>query len=230
MTGQQLGPVRADGRVQPPSPRGDHDERQCPRHTAAMAAGPRSARTGAVFSVAALALLAAACGGPSSAGSGGSSDAGGSAGSPSAVGYSRCMRSHGVQNYPDPDSSGQLPKGDAQQFGVSTSQYQAARQACRHLLPNSDTTFSASLTQCLMTGDCPHAVVQRALTEGLKFARCMRNHGVPNWPDPAVDSTGRPSFQVTAGGISIASTRSPRVLSKMGHCQNQPGAVLLRQE
>ena len=59
---------------------------------------------------------------------------------------------------------------------------------------------------------------------------CMRNHGVPNWPDPTVDSTGRPSFQVTAAGISIASTRSPRMLSKLGHCQNQPGAVLLRQE
>jgi len=195
-------------------------------------AGPPIARiVAAVVATAALALLAAACSGsPSSAGSGGSPDAGGSAASPSAVAYSACMRSHDVPNYPDPGSDGNLPKGTAQDFGVSNSQYQAAERACRHLLPNSDTRFTASLTQCLMTGDCPHAVVQQALTEGLNFARCMRNHGVPNWPDPTVDSTGRPSFQVTAAGISIASTRSPRMLSKMGHCQNQPGAVLLRQE
>jgi hypothetical protein len=81
-----------------------------------------------------------------------------------------------------------------------------------------------------MTGDCPPAVQHQALTEGLKFAQCMRNQGVPNWPDPTVDSTGRPSFQVTEAGISIASTRSPQMLSKVGHCQDQPGAALLRQE
>jgi hypothetical protein len=148
----------------------------------------------------------------------------------SAVAYSACLRSHGVPNYPDPGSDGNVPKGNAQAFGVSNSQYQAAERACRHLLPNSDTSFTASLTQCLMTGDCPPALVQRALSEGLRFAQCMRHHGVPNWPDPTVDSTGRPAFPVTAAGISIASTRSPRMLSRLGHCQNQPGAVLLRQE
>jgi hypothetical protein len=137
-----------------------------------------------------------------------------------------------VGNYPDPDSNGNIPKGDAHHFGVSTSRFQAAQRACRHLLPNSDRTLTASLTQCLMNGDgdCPPAVVQRALTEGRTFAQCMRHGGVPNWPDPTIDSTGRPSFQVTAAGISIDSTRSPRMLSKIGHCQNQPGAVLLRQE
>ena len=140
------------------------------------------------------------------------------------------MRSHGVPEYPDPGSNGNLPKGNAQTFGVSDWQYQASARACRHLLPDSDTTFTASLNQCLMTGDCPHVVVQRALTEGLRFSQCMRNHGVPNWPDPTIDSTGRPSFQTTAAGISISATRSPQMLSTIGHSQDQPGAVLLRQE
>jgi hypothetical protein len=139
------------------------------------------------------------------------------------------MRSHGVPNYPDP-SNGQLPKGTAQSLGVSSSQYQAAESACQDLLPNSDTNFNASLTQCLENGDCPSAVVQQALTEGRKFAQCMRDHGVPNWPDPTIDSTGRLSFQVTAAGISIDATRSTQMLSKIGYCQDQPGAVLLRQE
>jgi hypothetical protein len=193
-------------------------------------AWPWPARTAAaVIATAVLALLAACGGGPSAAGSGGSPNAGGSATFPSAVAYSACMRSHGVPNYPDPSSNESLPKGNAQAFGVSNSQFQAARTACRNLLSDSE-TFTASLTQCLETGDCPQAVVQQALTEGRKFAQCMHNHGVPNWPDPTIDSTGRPSFNVTGAGISIASTRSSQMLSKIGHCQNQPGAVLLRQE
>lgn len=152
-----------------------------------------------------------------------------SAGSPQrqALAYADCMRSNGVANYPDPDSTGNLPKGNAQAFGVSTSQLRAATQACAHLLPSSS---SASLTQCLMTGDCPRSVVQPALEAGRKFALCMRSHGVTNWPDPAVDSLGRPSFEVTRAGISIDATRSPKMLSNIGDCQREPGAVLLRQE
>ena len=144
-----------------------------------------------------------------------------------ALAYSHCMRSNGVPNYPDPNSDGNLPKGNAQAFGVSTSQYQAAEQTCGHLLPSGAT---ASLTQCLMTGDCPRSVVQPALEEGRKLAQCMRNHGVTTWPDPTVDSLGRPSFPVTKAGISIDATRSSQMLSKIGECQRDPGAVLLRQE
>jgi hypothetical protein len=110
--------------------------------------GPRPARTAAaIIATATLALLAAGCSGsPSSAGSGGSTNAGGSgksqspnaggsANSPSAVGYSNCMRSNGVPNFPDPPSSGRVPKTSAQQLGVASSQYQAAQNACQHLLP-----------------------------------------------------------------------------------------------
>ena len=64
-----------------------------------------------------------------------------------AVAYSACVRSHGVPNYPDPGSDGNLPKGSVQAFGVSNSQHQAAQRACRHLLPNSDTRFAAVLTR-----------------------------------------------------------------------------------
>jgi hypothetical protein len=189
-------------------------------------AWPPSARSiAAIIATAGLVLLAAAC----STGSG-SPNAEGSTSSVSAIAFSACMRSHGVPNYPDPDSNGNLPKGNAQDFGVSNSQFNAAESACHHLLPNSDSIFAASLRQCLMTGDCPPAVVQQALTEGRTFAKCMRNQGVPNWPDPTIDSMGRPSFQVTAAGISISDTRSSQMLSKIGHCEGQAGAVLLRQE
>jgi len=209
-----------------------------PRHRRAW---PRSARTlVALIATAALSLLAAACGGGGSSGSPGvanvasssasKSSSQGSSASNDAVAYSRCIRRHGVPNFPDPASNGTLPKGSAPDFGVSDSQFQTAERACRPLLPISDRTFAASLAQCLQTGNCPAALSERALAEGLKFARCMRSHGVPHWPDPTIDSIGRPSFQVTAAGISIDSTRSSQMLSKIGHCQTQPGAVLLRQE
>ena len=201
----------------------------------------RVTAVGSAVAVAAFALLAAGCGGGGSAGvasvaSSTTNAQGGSSSTDSlpaaaqgtkALAYSHCMRSNRVPNYPDPNSSGSLPKGNAQAFGVGTSQYQAAEQACRHLLPSSGST---SLTQCLMTGDCPRSVVQPALEEGLTFAQCMRSHGVTNWPDPTVDSLGRPSFPVTKAGISIDATRSPQMLSKIGECQREPGALLLRQE
>jgi hypothetical protein len=177
----------------------------------------------------ALTLLAAACGGSGSPGAAGGGSPRNSA-SASAVAYSACMRSHGVPDYPDPEPDGNLPKGNAQAFEVTDSQFQTAERACRHLLQSSDATFVASLTQCLETGDCPPTVVQRALAEGRSLAQCMRADGVTNWPDPTIDSMGRPSFQVTAAGISIASTRSSQMLSKLGHCESQTGAPLLRQE
>ena len=113
-------------------------------------AQPRPARAAAaIIAAAVLALLGAACGGsPSSAGSGGSSDAGGSANSQIGIDYARCMRSHGVPKYPDPDSSNELasglPKVSPQQLGVSSSQYQAAQNDCAHLLPNGGQMTQAS--------------------------------------------------------------------------------------
>src|SRR5215472_13371950 len=94
---------------------------------------PRTAA--AVLAMVGLALLAAACGGsPSSTGSGGSPNAGGGASSPSAVGYSRCVRSHGVPNFPDPDSSGHMNKDVLRQLGVSAV-IRAAEYACQDLNP-----------------------------------------------------------------------------------------------
>jgi hypothetical protein len=179
-------------------------------------ARPRPVRPAAAsIAAAAMALLAAACsGGPSS--TGGSSGAGGSAGSPTAVAYSACMRSHGIPNYPDPTSSGQLPKGDAQQFGVSTSQYQAAQQACRNLLPTGGSLHQQEY-QCMQNSDCSQALVQQMLAADLKLARCMRSHGVPNFPDPTTDSNG-PVFNITKVGISDAASHTHQFEAELTEC------------
>ena len=98
----------------------------------------------ALVAVASLSLPAAGCGGGGSPrvadiaspttnahGSSSSNSSPAAARGTKALAYSHCMRSNGVPNYPDPNTTDNLPKGSAQAFGVSTSQYQAAAQACR---------------------------------------------------------------------------------------------------
>jgi hypothetical protein len=168
-------------------------------------------------------VLAAACsGGRSSAGSGGAPHAGGSSGSASTVAYSACMRSHGVPNYPDPDSKGHLTKGGPQQFGVSSSQFQAAQRACANLLPNAG-SFMQQFQQCVSGGVCPQALVQQALTLMRNLAACLRSHGVPNWPDPTIGPEGAPFFNVSAAGLTHEYTHSAGFDSKVGECQQQVG-------
>jgi hypothetical protein len=80
------------------------------------------------------------------------------------------MRSHAVPRYPDPDSSGSIPKKSASQLGVTDAQLQSAENSCQHLLPNG--------------GSGPNQAQQQyERTLSLKFAVCMRSHGVP-LPDP----------------------------------------------
>jgi hypothetical protein len=178
----------------------------------------------ATVGAAALVLLAAACsgspsstdpgGGRSSTGSGGPANAGGSANSP-LLAFPHCMRSRGVPDFPDPQpgtTNAKFPS--AQQLGVSSSAYQAADSACQHLLPAGiDDQF-------------PPAEVQQLLIGMRQFSQCMRSHGVPNWPDPSVDSEGRPVFDLSDHGFSRAEAHSPQLGAKEAECQNLlPGAL-----
>jgi hypothetical protein len=179
--------------------------------------GPTARTAAAIIATAALALLAAACSGgsPSATGSGGSANTGGSAGYRSAVAFSACVRSHGVPNYPDPDRNGTLPKASPQRLGVSSSRFNAARGACQHLLPTTGGSLTAtSLRQCYLALDCPQALVQHALTAGRVFSRCMRSHGITNWPDPSIDSEGRPLFN-----INVPRPVPPRYNTAMNECE-----------
>jgi hypothetical protein len=161
-----------------------------------------SVSAAAIIAAAGLALLAAACG----ASKGGqvarlgstttqntSNPSAASAPENGALAFSRCMRSNGVGHYPDPNSSGQLVKETPEQLGVSSSRFQSGQSACRHLLPNG--------------GSGPDAArVQQVKAQALRFSRCVRSHGVPNFPDPGSDGRipdpatdgidqGSPAFQ-----------------------------------
>jgi hypothetical protein len=170
-------------------------------------ARPPAARTAATVialaALAALVLLATACGSSSSStGAGSSSNAGGTVSSPTAssqaVAYSHCVRSHGVPNFPDPTTRGGVPKVTPQQLGVSNSQLQVAQRACAQLLQPTQ------------------AQVPQIMTGMLNFARCMRSHGVPSWPDPSTGSNGQPEFNIP--GIN---PDSPKVSNTANACTQQ---------
>ncbi|HMH89446.1 MAG TPA: hypothetical protein VK586_00020 [Streptosporangiaceae bacterium] len=167
---------------------------------------PAARTAAAITAAAALALLAACSSSPSAAGSGGAPKAGASAVSQIGISYATCMRSHGVPKYPDPSSSNELPDGlpkvGLQQLDVSNAQYQAAQHACAHLLPNG--------------GQPTQAQAQQDLTAMRRFARCMRSHGVPTWPDPNEDSAAGWGFNLLhVVGFDPSSTE---IDNKMDEC------------
>ncbi len=118
--------------------------------------------------------------------------------------FSHCMRSHGVSQFPDPNSSGVWPKSQVEVVAGDL-KFQPATQACGHLLPDGGPGVSPS-----------PAVVQQIQTDMAKFALCMRSHGVPSWPDPTLDR-GRAVFDPEAVGID---TSAPRISTAMRVCES----------
>jgi hypothetical protein len=152
----------------------------------------------------AAALLAAACGSsPSSTASGVALNAGGSSTYQAAVAWTRCVRSHGVPDFPDPDSSGQIPKQAIEQLGVSNSAFNAAQKACQKLWPYNSPS---------------QAQQRQQLTDDLKFAQCMRSHGLPGFPDPT-NSDGRVEFVINVSRDGF-DPHSPQILAKARECQH----------
>ncbi len=148
--------------------------------------GPR--RAAALAVAAAVAVLTTACGGgaPSSA-------------SPPTYGQelalAQCMRGHGVPNFPDPQASEGYslgPNGTIEGAGgsvdINSSQVQTAYGHCRHLLPGGPSV--SQLEQKVQQGQQRE---EQELPTLVKFAQCVRGHGVPNFPDPALSGQGAPA-------------------------------------
>jgi hypothetical protein len=165
--------------------------------------GSRVLRRAGALAVMAVAVLAAACGG--SASSPASSASAESANLRQEIAYSQCMRAHGVPDFPDPNASGAIavPRATPDGAGgsVSSSKMDSANGACQHLLPGG--------------GGASPGQVQQEQTEALKFAQCMRTHGVPDYPDPTVTSQGY-SSNLKNSGIN---TQSPQFLAAVGACR-----------
>lgn len=132
------------------------------------------------------------------------------------VNYSRCMRAHGVTDFPDPGTT-QGPNAfgiDGYTFNLPTTlntqspAYEAANQSCQKLIGSG-------------TGS-NHQVPARAKRAALAHAECMRRHGVPNFPDPTFSQSGQ-GITVTSGGPGTnggagANSRSPAFQRAQKEC------------
>ena len=120
--------------------------------------------------LACLALVAAACSSAAKTGTG-AGPAHGSA-RQSELAFSRCMRAHGISDFPDPSSHGgiALNGGPGSDLNPSSPLYQAANNACKPLLPPQKALSPAQQAA--------------ARAQALAYARCMRAHGISDFPDP----------------------------------------------
>ena len=111
------------------------------------------------------------------------------------VKFAECMRANGVGGFPDPSPSGALTlDGVANGSSVDTNSpaWKTALSTCRDLEPPG------------FTGTKP---TPQQTTARLQFAQCVRENGVPDFPDPTpngplVDTNRIPST-ATNGGMSM---------------------------
>lgn len=89
-----------------------------------------------------------------------------------ALKFGQCMRDNGLPDFKDPDTSGggisiELPRG------TDKATVDAAQEKCKKFLPG---------------GGEPPKISEEQLEEQRKMSQCMRDNGVPDFPDP--DATG----------------------------------------
>jgi hypothetical protein len=199
-----------------------HDE---PVVSTGRAAGPRRARArfcrAGLVAVALIGIgvLAAACGGGSSgprvasAGqttttTGPSAAQNGSTASAenSALAYVSCMRTHGEPNMPEPSFSGghvSISMNAGSGVDPSSTQFSAASNACKRLLPKGGPSASNGNT-----------ITPADQADYLKAAACMRSHGVPNFPDPTFQDNS-----VEFNNPTPIDTKSSQYKSALATCQ-----------
>jgi hypothetical protein len=147
-----------------------------------------------VIAAGAASLLAAGCGG-------GSSTTAATTTQNVALEFSHCMQSHGVPNFPDPNSGGEIPKDQVVAVDPASPQFQAAQRACARIDPG------PGGQQTSAQGPARTAAM-------LAFARCIRSHGFPSFPDPT--SSGQLTHEMVAGaGINLS---QPAVLQAGDAC------------
>jgi hypothetical protein len=141
-------------------------------HVTGSRARRRPRRGGLLAAAAGIAVLAASCGGASAAGA--DTFLGGTY--TQSVAFAKCMRSHGVPQFPAPDGQGNFDNSQIQSITQDDPQARNAFASCDSLLPNEGTGLSVTELQDMQ---------QQNLRNAVKAAGCMRAHGIGNFPDPA---------------------------------------------
>jgi hypothetical protein len=100
-----------------------------------------------------------------------------------ALQFAQCMRAHGVSNFPDPTGQSiQIAPGSG--INPLSPSFRTAQNACKRYLPN---------------GGQPPVTSPGSRAAALGFAKCMRSHGVSNFPDPLTSAPSSPP----AGAVAI---------------------------
>jgi hypothetical protein len=146
-----------------------------------------------LVALALISLISAGCGSnaPSETGAASSTGTGGNtnaADQDKAVKFAECIRGHGVPHFPDPDAKGDFVFG----IDVSPAVWKKAVDACKDLQPPGALSAKRSPKQ---------------QSAAVRFAQCIRENGVKDFPDPAngeplVDTTRIPSTDAP-GGMTI---------------------------
>ena len=117
--------------------------------------------------------------------------------------YAECMRAHGVTNFPDPDSQGRIliRGGPGSGLNPNSPTYQSAQKACQSKQPK------------------PTAAQQaQAQAYALRVARCMRAHGIKDYPDPSSGSGGRISIRLNNSPGSDLNPNNPLFQRAQAKC------------
>ena len=129
-----------------------------------------------------------------------------------AVKFAECMRKNGVREFPDPDASGDLTIdriANGSSLDTSTAAFKQAISACRDLQPPGFTGGKRSPEQ------------QKA---ALKFAQCIRDNGVKDFPDPTPDGPLVDTNRIpSAAGNGIAAINA--AMQKCSDLAANAGAV-----
>jgi hypothetical protein len=149
--------------------------------------------------VALISLISAGCGSnapsetgtASNTGTASSADTGGTkkaTDQDKAVKFAECIREHGVPHFPDANAKGEFVFG----IDVSPAVWTKAVDACKDLQPPGSLSTKRSPKQ---------------QTASLRFAQCIRDNGVKDFPDPAngeplIDTYKIPSSN-RPGGMTI---------------------------
>jgi len=112
-----------------------------------------------------------------------------------ATAFSKCMRAHGVPNFPDP--GGPVPSSGSystmagivipSSINMQSPAFETAQKSCQGLLSS---VFSSQ-------GKPPITASQKAAL--IAQAQCIREHGVPNYPDPKFPAGGGIAIQIGSG-------------------------------
>jgi hypothetical protein len=151
------------------------------------------------IAVAACSLLLAACGSSSDSTNTAASGRINAQGQQQMVLFTNCMRNNGVPSFQDPAVGAN--KAELAPGSPHSPAFLTAYSVCQHLLPGGG------------PGDgTPHSPAQ--IAAALAFARCVRSHGFPSFPDPT--NAGRLTHEmVAAAGINL---HQPAVLQAGDAC------------